>query len=230
MGEEGRKQYCAPTEIASMDPGEKPAAKGRLSTAVDLLKLDVQTMQIEVRLKRLDGKYAKLLRQEKPTWEEMTTLLDELRQITATKGIDRVENYQALVQGIKGKVVRLQQEGKLQKGTTQTILKKSGLHLAVQLMTTDDEATMDLDDEETDEDIRELHDRLETLDWEYENLLQQQSPTVEDMNSLLEELKELKKAKGIEKVQNYHGYFDSIKTKVLRIYQQGRLIHQQDRT
>jgi hypothetical protein len=210
-----------------MDQVENDLGKVRLSTAVDLLKLNVGTLQLEVRLKRLGWKYARLLRKEKPTWEEMNALLDELRQITAVKGIDRLENYQEHILAIKKKVVRLQQEGKLQKGTTQTIRKKSGLDLAVQLMTTNNKETMDLDDEETDEETRELQDRLETLDWECENLLQQQSPSMEEMNGLLGELKELKKAKGIEKVQNYQGYYKSIKTKVLRIHQQGRLVQQE---
>lgn len=206
-----------------MDQAENDLGKGRLSiAAVNLLKLNVDTLHLEVRLKHLGWKYAKLLRKEKPTWEEMNALLDELRQITAAKGIDRVENYQELILAIKKKVVRLQQEGKLQKGTTQTIRKKSGLDLAVQLMTTD--KRMDFDDEETDEETRELQDRLETLDWEYDILLQHQSPSIEEMNGLLKELQELEKAKGIGKVQNYKGYFESIKTKVFRINQLGRLV------
>eukprot|EP00980_Cylindrotheca_fusiformis_P011939 scaffold2830_cov131-Cylindrotheca_fusiformis.AAC.60 len=208
--------------------GENEIRKRGSTIAADLLKMDIETMHLEARLKHLDWMYANLLRKEIPTWEEMTDLLSQLRQITSAKGIDRVANYEDLIRGIKQKVVQLQKEGKLQKGTNQTIHQKSGLGLAVQLMTTDDEETMNSDDEETDEEIRDLHDRLETLDWEYENLLQQQSPSAEDMNCLLGELKELKKAKGIEKVQHYQIYFESIKSKVLRIYQQGRLVRCDD--
>ncbi|CAJ1940274.1 unnamed protein product [Cylindrotheca closterium] len=153
-----------------------------IKSKVEVLKMELDTIQLELRIKRLDHRYSRLLRKEFPSWEEMTQLLAELRKLTSMKGLDR-----------------------------------SGLVLAVQLMKT--EAPVEVDDsDETDEEIAELRDRLETLDWEYENLLNQPQHDVNEMESLLQELKILKETKGIEKVPNYQGYFDSIKAKVLRIY------------
>ena len=184
--------------------------------------MELDTIQLELRIKLLDHRYSRLLRKEFPSWEEMTQLLTELRKLTSVKGLDRVEDYTERIQSIKRKVLRLQREGKLQKLTPVVMTNQSGLVLAVQLMKT--EAPVEVDDsDETDEEIAELRDRLETLDWEYENLLNQQHQSVNEMESLLQELKILKETKGIEKVPNYQGYFDSIKAKVLRIYMQGKL-------
>lgn len=193
-----------------------------MKSKVLILKMELDTIQLEMRIKRLDHRYSRLLRKDFPSWEEMTQLLTELRQLTSTKGLDRVEDYKDRIQSIKRKVIRLQREGKLQKLTPVVMTNKSGLGLAVQLMKT--EAPIEVDDsDETLEEIAELRDRLETLDWEYENLLNQEQQSVDEMQSLLEELKILKETRGIEKVPNYQGYFESIKAKVLRIYMQGKL-------
>lgn len=193
-----------------------------MKSRVEVLKTELDTIQLELRIKRLDHRYSRLLRKEFPSWEEMTQLLTELRKITSAKGLDRVQDYKERIQSIKRKVLRLQREGKLQKQTPAVIPNKRGLGLAVELMKT--EAPVEVyDTDETEEEIAHLRDRLETLDWEYEHLLNQEHQTIDEMQALLEELKVLKQTKGIEKVPNYEGYFESIKAKVLRIYMQGKL-------
>lgn len=190
---------------------------------MDVLRMELDTIQLELRIKKLDHRYSRLLLQKNPSLEEMTQLLTELRQITNAKGLERVEDYQERIQSIKRKVIRLQNEGKLQKQTPVLITNYKGLGLAVQLMKT--QAPVEVyDTDETDEEIAQLRDRLETLDWEYENLLNQEHQSVDEMQALLEELKVLKETKSIKKVPNYHGYFESIKAKVLRIYMQGKLV------
>ena len=62
------------------------------NAAIHILISSVETIQLEVRLKALDQSYTQLLRKKRPTYEDLNELLVDLRKITKSQGIDRVEN------------------------------------------------------------------------------------------------------------------------------------------
>jgi hypothetical protein len=119
---------------------------------IQIEKADIHIVHLENKLRRLDYKYSKLLHKPQPTYEEMNDLLEELRLVTRMQGLNRVENYQALIKSIKDKVIKLQESGKLIKVSRKEIKRVSGLNLAVQLMKSNALEGYYSDDEE------EVHD------------------------------------------------------------------------
>lgn len=188
------------------------------SIAIHSYITDVETMQLEVRLKLLDHNYAKLLGKSEQSYEELNELLLELRKIINCQEIERVSNLEIYLNSITGKVVQLKRSGNIIKG--KPIQRRSGLGLAVQLMKRNRSI---LDDEAKIEEERSLQYRLEDLDQACENLLQNEKPDWLEMNNLLEELKDVAKIKNLHKVKCHEEYLEAIKEKLSVILDQRKI-------
>lgn len=195
------------------------ASKTKKSTiAIHSYITDVETMQLEVRLKLLDHNYAKLLGKSEQSYEELNELLLELRKIINCQEIERVSNLEIYLNSITGKVLQLKRNGNIIKG--KPIQRRSGLGLAVQLMKRNRSI---LDDDAKIEEERSLQYRLEDLDQACENLLQNEKPDWLEMNNLLEELKDVAKIKNLHKVKCHEEYLESIKEKLSVILDQRKI-------